>query len=66
MPKSSHWIIVAIATLMCCIALTETIRNGLWHTHVLLWWTAAAIWVIAVVAQAYRSRHDQNPDENNE
>ena len=23
-------------------------------------------WIIAVVAQAYRSRHDQNPDENNE
>ena len=39
-----------------CVGAWETLQNGFLATHVLLWWLAAAMWVVAVVIEGVRIR----------
>ena len=50
----------SLATLFSCIAVWETFQNGFLRLHVLLWWAAAAIVVLAVVkrVQIHRDSRD--------
>ena len=51
-----HYIRVGLATCFTCVAASETLQNGFLATHVLLWWLAAAMWVVAVVIEGVRIR----------
>ena len=51
-----HYVRVGLATFFACVAASETFQNGFLATHVLLWWFAAAMWVVAVVIEGVRIR----------
>ena len=51
-----HYVRVGFASFFSCVAVWETLQNGFLATHVLLWWLAAAMWVVAVVIEGVRIR----------
>ena len=51
-----HYARVGLATFFTCVATWETLQNGFLATPVLLWWLAAAMWVVAVVVEGVRIR----------
>ena len=51
-----HYVRVGFASFFTCVAVWETLQNGFLATHVLLWWLAAAMWVVAVVIEGVRIR----------
>ena len=60
LPKHlGHYLRVGLATCWTCIAVWETLQNGLMHLHVLLRRVAAVIIVIAVIVEGVRIRRDR-------
>ena len=53
---SSHYFRVGLATFWTCIAVRETLQNGFLQLHMLLWWAAAVIVVLAVAVEGVRIR----------
>ena len=51
-----HYVRVGLATFFTCVAGWKTLQNGFLATHVLLWWLAAAMWVVAVVIEGVSTR----------
>ena len=51
-----HYVRVGLATFFTCVAAWETLQNGFPAAHVLLWWLAAAMFVVAAVIEGVRIR----------
>ena len=49
-----QYVRVGLASFSTCVAMWETFQNGFLATHVLLWWLAAAMWIVAVVIEGVR------------
>ena len=63
LPKHfGHYFRVGLATFFTCIAVWETLQNGFLHLHVLLWWAASVIIVLAVVVEGVRIRRGQDDE----
>ena len=61
-PHLGHYIRVGLATFFACIAVYETLQDGLMATHVLIWWAAVLCWIVVVAIEGARRNEMSEPD----